>query len=286
MFDAHGVLTTSIGLGTDFDEETMLTIAREGSGSYQFVRRAADIDEILTDELESRLQSVAQALRVRVVLGPGVVAQHVYGSRLLSDEEHAQVRTTEVATDARLAQELGITRNRRREEDEGLRIHIPTFRRGDQHAIVMELSVPGGRARSLAGVARVLLDYKDLATRQNAQIARSVTAERTSDRESVVASTRRTVKRTVLAFQAGDALQRAADSLATGDADAARRALAERRAVLEAAASTWRDRSLAADASMLSRYERVLAAAWPSWGSGERQTLVLAMNYFGDRRMR
>src|SRR5690606_10992621 len=130
-FDATGMLTTAIGLGTDFDEQTMLAIAREGSGSYHFVRRPEDVGPILEDELRARAQAVAQALRVRVELGEGVVATRVYGSRLLSEDEHAAVRTTEVATDARIARELGIAATRQREEERGLRVHLPTFRRGD-----------------------------------------------------------------------------------------------------------------------------------------------------------
>ena len=286
MFDDAGVSTTAIGVGTSFDEETMLTVAREGSGSYHFVRRSADIAEILTDELDQRVQAVAQGLRVRVVLGGGVVARRVYGSRLLSEQEHATVRATEVATDTRIAQELGITRDRQREAEEGLRIHVPTFRRGDQHVVLMELEVPGGRATSTAGVARVYLDYKDLVRRENGTAEASVTAERVASRDDAMASVERTVKRTVLSFQAGEALQQAAGALTSEDAAEAARVLAERRELLEAAAELWRDPTLSRDAALLGRYETVVARAWPSFGGDDRRTLVMAMNYFGDQRMR
>jgi Ca-activated chloride channel family protein len=91
-FDRSGVLTTSIGLGTDFDEATMLGIAREGSGSYHFVRRPEDVDAILRDELEERALAVAQDLRLRIVVAPGVIVHRVYGSRVLTDGEAAEVR--------------------------------------------------------------------------------------------------------------------------------------------------------------------------------------------------
>ncbi len=159
-FDRGGVLTTTIGLGSDFDEDTMLSIAREGSGSYHFVRRASDVGTILTDELEERAQAVAQALRLRIELGEGVVATRVYGSQVLDEEQAARVRRTEIATDQRLAHELGITRNRQHDEERGLRIHVPTFRRGDQHVVLMELQVPRGTRAS--DIAHVSLEYKDL----------------------------------------------------------------------------------------------------------------------------
>jgi Ca-activated chloride channel family protein len=280
-FDATGTLTTAIGLGTDFDEQTMLAIAREGSGSYHFVRRPEDVRTILEDELRARVQAVAQALRVRVELGDGVVARKVYGSRLLSEDEHTAVRATEVATDRRIARELGIVADRQREEERGLRVHLPTFRRGDQHVILMELEVPAGTRA--AEIATVTLDYKDLVRRQNDRVVREVRAERV-ETERAHASVVRGVKRTVLAFQAGEALQRAAESLELGDADGARRAIAERRELLEAASRVWRDPALAADATLLARYERVLGGGLVDHGS--RQMLAMAMGYYGDRRMR
>lgn len=283
-FDRTGVLTTSVGLGTDFDEATMLAIAREGSGSYHFVRRAADISDILSDELEDRAQAVAQALRLRVELADGVVATRVYGSTVLDAAQEAAVRRTEIATDRRLAAELGIARDRQNDEDRGLRIHVPTFRRGDQHVVLMELRVPRG---SRAGrVARVSLDYKDLLSSENRSAAVDVEAERTRDRQAAIASTRRPVKRTVLAFQAGDALRGASDALSRGDATEARRLLSERQRVLVAAADLWHDDALARDAELLGRYDRVLSGAWNGWDAGSQRTLMMAMNFYGNRRMR
>lgn len=283
MFDESGVLTTAIGLGTDFDENLMLSVAREGSGSYHFVRRPEDIKAILTDELDARAEAVAQALQVKIVPAAGVIATRVYGSRLLSDAEHDAVRATEVATDVRIAKELGIHSNRRAEDTEGLRIHLPTFRRADQHVILMELTVPAGKS---TGVATVTLDYKDLVAKKNVTRTIAVTIGRSADREAVADSVRRTVKRTVLAFQAGEALQDAAGALASGDLEGAKRSIDEHRTLLEAAASGWRDASLAKDAQLLARYERVLAASWPGWSDEDRQTMVMAMNQFGDERMR
>ena len=284
LFDERGVLTTSVGLGTDFDEATMLAIAREGSGSYHFVRRPGDIGDILTDELEERAQAVAQALRVRVELAEGVVATRVYGSRVLDEQEESRVRRTEIASDRRLAAELGIARDRQQDEDRGLRIHVPTFRRGDQHVVLMELTVPPGTRTSQ--IAHVTLDYKDLLSRENRTATTDVEAARTRDREAAIASTSRPVKRTVLAFQAGDALRGASSALERGDVAEARRALAERQRVLVAAAELWHDPALARDADLLGRYDRVLGAAWNGWDGGSRRTMMMAMSFYGDRRMR
>lgn len=283
-FDRSGVLTTSIGLGTDFDEATMLGIAREGSGSYHFVRRPEDVDAILRDELEERALAVAQDLRLRIVVAPGVIVHRVYGSRVLTDGEAAEVRRTEVAVDTRLARELGITRDRREDIDEGLRMHIPTFRRGDQHVVLLEIEVPPGTDTSR--IAEVILDYKDLARASNEHGRVEVSAERTSDPDVATASLRRPVKRTVLAFQAADALQQAATALERGDTATAHLVLNERITLLRAAADLWNDEALTADANILSRYVQVIDGAWNAFPYDERRTLLMAMNYYGDERMR
>lgn len=283
MFDATGALTTTIGLGTSFDEDVMLSIAREGSGSYHFVRRAEDVGTILEDELDERALAVAQDLRLRVRLAPGVTVHRVYGSRVLSEAEEASVRRTEVAVDERLARELGVTRDREEDVDDGLRMHIPSFRRGDQHVVLFELDVPAGMGTS--DVAEVFLDYKDLRTAENETASVEVTAERTGDAEAAMASVRRPVKRTVLAFQAADALQSAAAALDGYDVAGARTILEERVTLLRAAADLWNDEALLRDATLLSRYSRVIEGAYGGFGAGERRTLAMAMAYYGDERM-
>ncbi len=281
LFDQHGVLTTTIGLGNDFDENLMLSIAREGSGSYHFVRRPSDVAAIMTDELDDRIQAVAQGLRVQIKLKNGVIAEHVYGSRLLSESEHQAVRATEVAVDQRVARELGITRTRQREEQEGLRIHLPTFRRGDQHVILMRLSVPAGSGE--VELAEVTLDYKDLIRNRNASVTQEASATRVSDQDTSVASTDRNVKRTVLAFQAGETLQSSADAFRRGARTEALRILTERQELLVTASRLWRDPGLARDAELLGNYQAVMRQTFDAQSTN---TIVMAMNYFGDQRMR
>jgi Ca-activated chloride channel family protein len=283
MFDRAGIVTTTLGVGTDFDENTMLSIAREGSGSYEFVRRPADIAPILTEELDERAMAVAQDLRLRIELSPGVSLARVYGSRVLNEAEEARVRATEVAVDDRVARELGIPRDRQHDDDTGLRMHIPSFRRGDQHVVLLELVVPPGTGDT--ELARVSLDFKDLRDQANGHSAVTIHAERTSDLERADQSVRRPVKRTVLAFQAGDTLRNASEALAVGDSLRAAQLLDERIALLDAASRLWHDTAMTRDAHLLTSYRRAIGGAWQDWDTNSQHTLVLAMGYYGDQRM-
>lgn len=283
MFDGAGIITTTLGVGTDFDEATMLGIAREGSGSYEFVRRSADIAPILTEELDERALAVAQDLRLRIEVAPGVQVARVYGSRVLDQAEAARERATEVAVDARVARELGIARDRQEDDERGLRMHIPSFRRGDQHLVLLELIVPPGAGET--EIARVSLDFKDLGTASNEHAVVTVSSERTADAEVADLSVRRPVKRTVLAFQAAETLREASEALGGGDTARADQVLAERIDLLEAAATLWHDESMRRDARLLTTYRRVVDGAWRDWDDTSRHTLVLAMGYYGDQRM-
>jgi Ca-activated chloride channel family protein len=285
LYDEHGVLTTTIGLGTSFDEETMLTIAREGSGSYHFVRDPEDIAEVLTDELDERAQAIAQALRVRVELAPGVSVLRVYGTQALGEAERAEVRATELATDARIAEELGVLEDRD-EEAPGIRMHLPTFRRGDDHVILFELEVPPGEGTGQVDLARVFLDYKDLVREENAHEETRIGARRVGERRDALASMRREVRRTVLAFSAAEALSDAAHALDAGNARLARTILDERREVLVAGADLWNDDQLRRDADLLSRYENVIDGTWSRFSYQDRDTLRVAMRTYAARRMR
>ncbi len=285
LFDEHGVLTTTIGVGRDFDENTMLTIAREGSGSYHFIRDAADIDDVLTDELDERAQAVAQALRIRVELAPGVEVSKVYGSRALSGSERTKVRTTELATDARVAEELGIAADRA-EEATGIRMHLPTFRRGDDHVILFQLAVPPGTRGSDLDIARVYLDYKDLVRDRNGHEESEVRARRVADRREVIASTSREVKRIVLSFQAAEALAHASRLMDRSEQHLAQAVLEERADVLRAAAHRWDDAQLARDGAMLERYAQLVSHAWVDLDRSDRDELAKVMSSYAARRMR
>ena len=149
--------------------------------------------------------------------------------------------------------------------------------------VLLELDVPPGT--STTDVAEVFLDYKDLGTAENATAHVEVEAVRTSDREVAETSVRRPVKRTVLAFQAADALQSAAAALETGDVASAHAVLDERVTLLRTAADLWDDEALSRDAMLLSRYERVVDHAYGGFGYDERRTLAMAMAYYGDERM-
>jgi Ca-activated chloride channel family protein len=67
-----GVATTCFGLGLDFDEEFLATIARAGSGNFHFIRDASLIPAFIAQELGESLMIVSRRPSLHVEVDPDV----------------------------------------------------------------------------------------------------------------------------------------------------------------------------------------------------------------------
>jgi Ca-activated chloride channel family protein len=69
---AKGIVTSTFGVGADFDEVLLSRLATDGGGHFYLIARPAQIPDFLTSELGDSLQVVARDARVIVAAGPGV----------------------------------------------------------------------------------------------------------------------------------------------------------------------------------------------------------------------
>ncbi len=264
----EGIQTTTIGMGLDYDEDLMMTVAREGKGNYHFVKDAASIQDIMKEELEDLTHVVAKALRLRIKLAEGIEPVRVLGSGQMTRDEVATAKATERKIDSRVYRELGITEDRQHLEDEpGIKMVIPQFYMGDSHVVMLEIKMPPGKRP--AKVADVILKYKDIVFRTNREAQVSVRIDRAADENEMVASIGQPVKKNLLGFETGEALQQAAALLQSGRAGEAAKAIDEQMVVLGVAAREWKDPDLDKDGALLAAYREVVA------GMGSR--------YAGDR---
>ena len=115
---ARGIVTTTFGVGADFDERLLQSLADAGGGHFYFIERAVQIPDFITSELGELLEVVARDLTLDVQLAPGfrldalspmAVERHDGGSRLaVGDLVSAQ--EVEVVLELRFpAGELGDT---------------------------------------------------------------------------------------------------------------------------------------------------------------------------------
>jgi Ca-activated chloride channel family protein len=63
---------TTIGVGDDFDEQLLATLADAGTGNYYYIESGTDLAKIFSDEFETARESVARGLAVVVRPAAGV----------------------------------------------------------------------------------------------------------------------------------------------------------------------------------------------------------------------
>lgn len=282
------IQTTSVGLGIEFNEDLMLSIARDGKGNYHFIKDGADTRSVFAKELDELTHVVARAVKVRVQLAEGVGLVRVLGAETLDAAQTKQVKAEERKIDRKVADELGIATNRQNDKDEsGIKLLIPNFYRGDNHVMMMELSVP--RGFGTRKIADVSVKYKDLVTNTNQEQKSTTAITYTNSRSEAIASINRNVKKNLLGFQTGEALVQAASLIEQGQFANAVRKLDDRMVVLGVAAREWHDKDLDGDGKLLDRYKTVLTQAGRDRQTGDGefgQYLKKSLTYAGYRMTR
>ncbi len=268
-----GVATSAVGIGSGIALADLDAVALAGQGRRALVLSDADAARTIRSELRATARLVARALRLRVRLAPGVELLDVLGSRPLDTEESRRERATEQAIDLDLARRLGIGADRD-EDDDGIRILLPSFYAGDSHTVLLDLLVtrPGP-------VADVDVRFKDLVRLDNGAASSSLALEsgsapRGPHEERVVAS--------FLGHQVASALETAGDRLAASDWMGARASLEGARALLSAARAEVpglaTSPALRADEALLDRYLSAL-------GTGSPAVISDSLHYAAHRRI-
>lgn len=247
----EGVQTSTFGIGTDFDGALLSSIADQGAGAYYYLAEPAQIAPALTKELDARLVPVASALEIRVRLRPGTQATKIYGSHALDGDAAALIRAQEIAVDAQAQKKDGIVKDRKDDAQGGMRFFVPAFARGDRHAMLLSLNLPEGTGEKT--IASVEIRYKDRLLKKNVTLELPVKASWAASDEASAKTISASVTTTVQAFAAGDAIERAAMKLETGDRVGARTVLTERAAILRKARETLGEAGLLDDAIRLEK---------------------------------
>jgi Ca-activated chloride channel family protein len=70
-----GIVTSTFGVGADFDERLLRDVAHEGGGNFYFIETPAQIADLLTSELGEALEIVARDAVLHVALPDGADAE-------------------------------------------------------------------------------------------------------------------------------------------------------------------------------------------------------------------
>lgn len=203
---AAGITVSSIGVGTDFNEDLMQAFAEYGSGSYGYLRDTSQLATLFQKDLKQAATTIARGVELSFELPDGVVLDEVLGYR---------------------SEQLG------RE----VRVSLPDFSAGQVERLVARVTVNApapGRSFEVTGLK---LAYNDLIRNAPVQSHAELSAVATAKPEEVAAKQDR--EATVYAVRAQSAQNhyKAAQLLQSGRRDEALRQLQANQALLDQAAS-------------------------------------------------
>ncbi|MBF0152747.1 MAG: hypothetical protein HQL64_03280 [Magnetococcales bacterium] len=157
----QGSPVSFIALAPPADGMAVERIVAAGMGNRRLLTTPEQTEALVDRELLAASQMVARAIRVVFRLAPGVRLVDIPGSYRLDPPQAARVRQAEQALDQHLSRQLGLEADRS-EDEEGLRMVIPSFHAGAGHVILLDLVVPGA-----GPVVDVTVRYKDVVFMKN-----------------------------------------------------------------------------------------------------------------------
>jgi len=91
-YNAKGIGITTIGVGTDFNQELMYELANQGGGNFYFIEDAAKLMDVFIHELEYLMTPVAENLKISFSLPAGFEVEEIYGYDWSVDEVTGEVK--------------------------------------------------------------------------------------------------------------------------------------------------------------------------------------------------
>ena len=191
-----GISVSTMGIGVDYNEDLMTALADHASGNYYFIQSADQIASVFGQELQRMFATVAQAVKVRVLIEDGIDLVDVHGYTFTREGDAIQIPLAEMFAEQR-------------------------------RSILMTLKAPTHR-EGMTAVAQVTLNYDDV-TREGAQKELESTASVTITRDETLVQNGRnhTVEERLSEVQVAQAMQTAANLLRDGNHGAAQGILNE-----------------------------------------------------------
>jgi len=98
---ARGASITAVGVGLDFDEQTMMRIAEVGRGNYYYVADAGRLDAAFDREVAGLADTVATDVRLTVQAAPGVQIEAALGHAMVAAGGEVQIPIADLAAGER-----------------------------------------------------------------------------------------------------------------------------------------------------------------------------------------
>ncbi len=216
----EGISVTTVGVGTDFNEDLMTRLAERSDGNHYFVESSRDLPRILAAELGDVLSVVARRVVVEVECPPGVRPVRIIG-------RDGRIRGNRV--ELQMNQVYG----------------------GQQKYALVEVELPASTPEQTLELALARCSYENALTRMAEESTSRAQVRFTARDEEVRASANRVVQEDLLQNEMAQAKDEALDLYNAGRADDAARELRQVGARLQEQAAALGLSDLATEAESL-----------------------------------
>ncbi len=144
-YNDRGIYLSTIGLGKDFNDMLLSTLARQGKGGYHFVDSAQEMDKVFHQEVIGLFQKAASDVSIVILPDPSVRVEGLTGYEARPPSGTMQVRLQDMST-------------------------------GDTQVVLARLSVSSGSS-GRRNIATVELHYRDLFSRRDETATQAILAE-------------------------------------------------------------------------------------------------------------
>jgi Ca-activated chloride channel family protein len=183
----RGIHITTMGLGVDYDENLMMSLAEHGAGNYYFIESPTQLTGIFRKEFGQIAATVAKDPVIRIGLAPGVTLEEVYG--------YTWTKTPDGVTEVKLGDFFG----------------------GQERDILVKLKVPAGK-EGQNDLGKAALEFKDLLDNEKPSgLVTQLSYEVTDDADKVAANENKDVSARWISVDASGAYYQATTAYESGD---------------------------------------------------------------------
>jgi len=203
----EGISVTTVGVGTDFNEDLMTQMAEASDGNHYFVESSVDLPRIFAKELGDVLSVAARQILVEISCPSGVRPLRIIG------------RDGQIKGDT-------------------VQLYMNQLYGGQEKYALVEVEVPAGSDGTSMEIASAKCSYENVFSQQKEEASGSVNARFSGRAEEVKKSANAEIRKAVLSNEIAISQDRALDLYNAGDNVQAGAVLRQKRVELEAGNSS------------------------------------------------
>lgn len=149
-----GMSVSTIGLGLGYNEDLMTQLANYSDGNHDFVKNSADLARVFDREFGDAMSVVAQDVKIEIICEDGITPIRIVGRDGIIIGNRVTTRVNQLYS-------------------------------SQENYVIIEVNVPASKEGSKREVAKVTVNYNNMATKQSEQANSLVAVSFSSDSERV-----------------------------------------------------------------------------------------------------